>query len=54
VIGDRVMYASSMSDGRSIAELDPNGKGAVELEELLEFVKSRFPEFKKVKVKQYA
>jgi chromosome partitioning protein len=54
VIGDRVMYASSMSDGRSIAELDPTGKGAAELEELLEFVKSRFPEFKKVKVKQYA
>jgi chromosome partitioning protein len=54
VIGDRVMYASSMSDGRSIAELDPSGKGAAELDELLEFVKSRFPEFKKVKVKQYA
>ena len=54
LIGDRVMYASSMSDGRSIAELDPTGKGATELEELFEFVKSRFPEFKKVKVKQYA
>jgi hypothetical protein len=48
------MYASSMSDGRSIAELDPSGKWASELGELLEFVKSRFPEFKKVKVKQYA
>jgi chromosome partitioning protein len=54
VIGDRVMYASSMSDGRSIAELDPTCKGAMELAQLLEFVKSRFPEFKKVKVKQYA
>jgi chromosome partitioning protein len=54
VIGDRVMYASSMSDGSSIGELDPTGKGAVELGELLEFVKSRFPEFRKVKVKQYA
>jgi hypothetical protein len=48
------MYASSMSDGRSIAELDPTCKGAMELAQLLEFVKSRFPEFKKVKVKQYA
>jgi len=54
VIGDRVMYASSMSDGRSIAELDPTGKGANELGKLLEFVKSRFPEFQKVRVKQYA
>jgi chromosome partitioning protein len=54
LIGDRVMYASSMSDGRSIAELDPTGKGAIELGELFKFVKSRFPEFKKMKVKQYA
>lgn len=54
LIGDRVMYASSMSDGRSIGELDPHGKGAAELDELFKFVKSRFPEFKKVRTKHYA
>lgn len=49
LIGDRVAYATSMIDGRTLTELDGKGKGADEIGSLVEFLKDRFPEFKQVK-----
>jgi chromosome partitioning protein len=44
LIGDRVGYASSMVDGRTLQELEPAGRGAVEIRALVDFMISRFPE----------
>jgi len=51
---DRVAYAASMIDGRSISEAEPAGKGAAEMVAFRDFVISRFPEFRKVTRKEKA
>ena len=40
-MGDRVDFASSAIDGRAVQELDPNGRSAVEIAEIWDFVKDR-------------
>jgi chromosome partitioning protein len=41
VIHDRVDFASSMTDGRTVKEIDPKGRSAAEVDELLAFVAKR-------------
>lgn len=49
VVHDRVDYAASMIDGRTVIETGPKGRSAAEIHELLEFVKTRLHEKKKAK-----
>jgi len=49
VVHDRVDYAASMIDGRTVIETGPKGRSAAEIRELLEFVKARLHEKKKAK-----
>ena len=41
IVHDRVDYASSMIDGRTVIETDPKGRSAAEMGELWSFVKAR-------------
>ena len=41
IVHDRVDYASSMIDGRTVIEADPKGRSAAEMAELWAFVKAR-------------
>jgi chromosome partitioning protein len=41
IVHDRVGYASSMIDGRTVLEIEPRGRSAGEVEELWTFVKAR-------------
>jgi chromosome partitioning protein len=55
IVADRVLFASSMIDGRSVFEVDPGGRGAEELSALWRFVNSLFTESRKdVKRKEKA
>lgn len=47
IVHDRVDYASSMIDGRTVIEIDPRGRSAAEAVDLWSFVKSRINESKK-------
>lgn len=47
ILHDRVDYAASMIDGRTVIETDPKGRSAEEVRELLEFVKARLHESNK-------
>lgn len=47
IVHDRVDYASSMIDGRTVIEIDPRGRSAAEAVDLWTFVKSRINESKK-------
>jgi len=47
VVHDRVDYAASMVDGRTVMEIDPRGRSAAEMAELWLFCKSRMSERKK-------
>lgn len=47
IVHDRVDYAASMIDGRTVLEIDPRGKSAAEAVELWKFVKTRINESKK-------
>jgi chromosome partitioning protein len=49
MIGSRQGYSVSMTDGRTLAELQPKSKGAEELVQVAKFILSRFPENKRVK-----
>jgi len=49
IIHDRVDYAASMIDGRTVLEIDPKGKSAAEVGALWEFVKARINEKKKAR-----
>lgn len=51
VIHDRVDYAASMIDGRTVLEVDPRGRSAAEVVELWVFVKARINESKKTRKK---
>jgi len=44
IVHDRVDYAASMIDGRTVLELDPRGRSAAEIAELWSFVKDRMAE----------
>ena len=44
IMHDRVDYAGSMTDGRTVLETDPRGRSAAEMMELWDFVKSRINE----------
>ena len=41
IVHDRVDYASSMIDGRTVIETDPKGRSAAEMGDLWKFVKAR-------------
>jgi chromosome partitioning protein len=47
IIHDRVDYAASMIDGRTVLEVDPRGRSAAEIAELWIFVKTRIEESNK-------
>src|SRR6185312_8085758 len=47
IVADRVLFASSMVDGRTVFEVDSAGRGAEEMESLWKFVDSCFTESRK-------
>ena len=49
VVHDRVDYAASMIDGRTVLEMDPRGRSAGEVAELWQFVKARMNESTKTR-----
>jgi chromosome partitioning protein len=49
IIHDRVDYAASMIDGRTVLEVDPRGRSADEITKLWPFVRARLNENKKVR-----
>jgi chromosome partitioning protein len=49
VMHDRVDYAASMTDGRTVQETDPRGRSATEMAELWKFVKDRMNESTKAR-----
>ena len=49
VVYDRVDYAASMIDGRTVLETDPKGRSAGEMVELWRFVKNRINDSKKTR-----
>lgn len=49
IVHDRVDYAASMIDGRTVLEIDPRGRSAAEAVELWSFVKARMNESKKTR-----
>ena len=52
IVHDRVDYAASMIDGRTVSETDPKGRSAAEIRELLDFVQAQLHEKKKAKKKE--
>jgi chromosome partitioning protein len=52
IVHDRVDYAASMIDGRTVLEIDPKGRSAAEMAELWAFVKARMHAGKKVRKKE--
>lgn len=51
VVHDRVDYAGSMIDGRTVQELDPKGRSAAEMAELWAFVKAQMAKSTKAREK---
>ncbi len=49
IVHDRVDYASSMIDGRTVLEIDPRGRSAAEIVDLWAFVKARMNESTKAR-----
>ena len=49
VMHDRVDYAASMTDGRTVQETDPRGRSAAEMAQLWNFVKGRMDESTKAR-----
>lgn len=49
IMHDRVDYAASMIDGRTVLEVDPRGRSAAEVAELWTFVKARMNESTKAR-----
>lgn len=52
IIGDRVEYAASMTDGRTVCETDPKSKSSAEINKLYNFVISFFKESTKERKKE--
>lgn len=51
VVADRVDFAGSMIDGRTVLEVDAKGRSAVEVSELWSFVKARLADKQKARKK---
>jgi chromosome partitioning protein len=51
IVHDRVDFASSMIDGRTVLEIDPRGRSAAEIVELWNFVKERIAQKTKTRKK---
>lgn len=51
IIHDRVDYAGSMIDGRTVLEVDPKGRSAAEVADLWLFIKTRVEDSKKTRKK---
>ncbi len=49
IVHDRVDFAASMIDGRTVLEIDPRGRSAAEVEELWTFIKERMTESTKTR-----
>ena len=47
IVADRVLFASSMIDGRTVFDVDPTGRAAEEMTALYKFVNSVFTEKRK-------
>lgn len=52
IIGDRVEYAASMTDGRTVCETDTKSKSATEINNLYNYVSSLFKEKTKTRKKE--
>lgn len=52
IVHDRVDYAASMTDGRTVIEVDPKGRSADEIRNLWKFIKSRLHANTKAKKKE--
>jgi len=52
IVHDRVDYAASMIDGRTVLEINPRGRSAGEIVELWTFVKSRLNDIKITRKKE--
>jgi chromosome partitioning protein len=52
IIHDRVDFAASMIDGRTVLEVDPRGRSASEINDLWKFVKARIEEKTKARKKE--
>jgi len=52
IVHDRVDYAASMIDGRTVLEVDSKGRSAAEMTELWSFVKARMHEGNKARKKE--
>lgn len=52
IVHDRVDYAASMVDGRTVQETDPKSRSAVEMAELFSFVQARMNEKTKSRKKE--
>lgn len=52
IVHDRVDYAASMTDGRTVIEVDPKGRSADEIRSLWKFIKSRLHANTKAKKKE--
>jgi len=51
IIHDRVDYAASMIDGRTVLEVDPKGRSAAEVADLWQFIKARLDDSNKTRKK---
>ena len=52
IVHDRVDYAGSMIDGRTVQETDPKGRSAAEMAELWDFVKAQMAKSTKARKKE--
>ena len=50
IVHDRVDYAGSMIDGRTVQEIDPKGRSAAEMAELWEFLKAQMAKSTKARI----
>ena len=51
IVHDRVDYAGSMIDGRTVQELDPKGRSAAEMSELWDFLKAQMADSTKARTR---
>ena len=54
IVHDRVDYAGSMIDGRTVQEIDPRGRSAAEMAELWEFLKAQMAKSTKARKRAVA
>lgn len=54
IVHDRVDYAGSMIDGRTVQEIDPRGRSAAEVAELWEFLKAQMTDSTKARTRAVA